>query len=406
MSDAGSAAASTKDHDEGSSMTPRSQNMLDEVLKRRPDPRVAKPRGEFEKSADFANYFITYGFLYHQKQMLEDEHRMDSYYRAIKHNAATHFKDKVVLDLGTGTGVLAIWAAQAGAKKVYAVEATAMAKHARALVKANGLDHIIEVIQGPVESLPKPEEPADTMVSEWMGYLLLRESMLDSIVWARDNGWCKPDCAMFPSHATVMVAPCHLQETENAVRDLGKEVAGWQGFVERTKGMFNIDLAALRDEYFREQRIYHLQSVQWRDIPAAALVGHHSTILTMDIHTVKVDDYRSFTAPFELMAHASSTATALAGWFEVEFRGNASNPCKVPVRLTTAPSPHGHGTHWGQQCFHLHPPVPLSPGERISGTIQMSRNGYNHRLLDFEVKYRHVRPKGTSEETTSLYVLE
>ena len=41
------------------------------------------------------------------------------------------FKDKVVLDVGTGSGVLAIWAGMAGAKKVYAIEATSMAQHAR-----------------------------------------------------------------------------------------------------------------------------------------------------------------------------------------------------------------------------------------------------------------------------------
>ena len=41
---------------------------------------------------------------------------------------------KIVLDVGTGSGILAIWAAQAGAKKVYAVEATKMAEHARRLV--------------------------------------------------------------------------------------------------------------------------------------------------------------------------------------------------------------------------------------------------------------------------------
>jgi protein arginine N-methyltransferase 1 len=42
-----------------------------------------------------------------------------------------------VLDVGTGSGILAIFAAKAGARKVYAVEATDMAKHARALVEAN-----------------------------------------------------------------------------------------------------------------------------------------------------------------------------------------------------------------------------------------------------------------------------
>ena len=76
--------------------------------------------------ADFANYFCTYGYLYHQKDMLEDQARMTAYHNAVRMNPRS-FKDKVVLDVGTGSGILAIWAAQNGAKKVYAVEATYMA---------------------------------------------------------------------------------------------------------------------------------------------------------------------------------------------------------------------------------------------------------------------------------------
>lgn len=63
-----------------------------------------------------------------------------------------------MLDVGTGSGILAIWSAQAGARKVYAVEATTMADHARALVKANGLEDIVEVIQGSVEDISLPEK--------------------------------------------------------------------------------------------------------------------------------------------------------------------------------------------------------------------------------------------------------
>jgi hypothetical protein len=94
--------------------------------------------------ADFANYFCTYGYLYHQKDMLEDQKRMTAYHDSVRLNPQ-QFKDKVVLDVGTGSGILAIWAAQCGARKVYAVEATYMAVHARKLVAANGLENVVEV---------------------------------------------------------------------------------------------------------------------------------------------------------------------------------------------------------------------------------------------------------------------
>jgi protein arginine N-methyltransferase 1 len=74
---------------------------------------------EQAKASDFANYFCSYAQLYHQKQMLADHNRMAAYHSAILGNADV-FKDKVVMDIGTGSGILAVWAAQAGARKVYA----------------------------------------------------------------------------------------------------------------------------------------------------------------------------------------------------------------------------------------------------------------------------------------------
>ena len=69
------------------------------------------------RATDYANYFSSYAFIYHQKQMLTDAKRMEAYRDAILGNAQC-FKDKVVLDVGAGSGILSIWAAKAGAKKV------------------------------------------------------------------------------------------------------------------------------------------------------------------------------------------------------------------------------------------------------------------------------------------------
>ncbi|CAM9887079.1 unnamed protein product [Ectocarpus fasciculatus] len=159
---------------------------------------------EETESADFANYFYSYAELDHQKQMLEDERRMEAYHNSMLQNRDA-FEGKTVLDVGSGSGVLAIFAAQAGAKKVYAVEYTDMAKHARTMVEKNGFGDVIQVIQGSAESLQLPEK-VDVIVSEWMGYFLLRESMLDSVVVARDK-WLKDTGVMFPSHATMVWAP-------------------------------------------------------------------------------------------------------------------------------------------------------------------------------------------------------
>ncbi len=60
---------------------------------------------------------------------------------------------------------------------------------------------IVEVIQGTIESVELPEK-VDIIISEWMGYFLLRESMLDSVLVARDK-FLKPGGALYPSHATM-----------------------------------------------------------------------------------------------------------------------------------------------------------------------------------------------------------
>ncbi|KAG8239426.1 hypothetical protein J437_LFUL018946 [Ladona fulva] len=74
-----------------------------------------------------------YGYLSQQQNMMQDYIRTSTYQRAILANLAD-FKDKVVLDVGAGSGILSFFAIQAGARKVYAVEASTMAQHAERLL--------------------------------------------------------------------------------------------------------------------------------------------------------------------------------------------------------------------------------------------------------------------------------
>ena len=73
--------------------------------------------------------------------------------QAIERN--THlFKDKVVLDVGCGTGILSMFCARAGARHVYAVDMSDIAQQARQIVEDNGFNEKITVIQGNLSVLP------------------------------------------------------------------------------------------------------------------------------------------------------------------------------------------------------------------------------------------------------------
>ncbi|XP_067399164.1 histone-arginine methyltransferase CARM1-like [Emydura macquarii macquarii] len=81
------------------------------------------------EEASAAQYFQFYGCLSQQQNMMQDFVRTATYHRAILQNHID-FKDKVVLDVGCGSGILSFFAVQAGARKVYAVEASSVAKYA------------------------------------------------------------------------------------------------------------------------------------------------------------------------------------------------------------------------------------------------------------------------------------
>lgn len=143
--------------------------------------------------------------------MIQDKVRTSSYANFILKNPAL-FRDAIVLDVGCGTGILSLFAAKAGAKHVYAVDASDIASKAEQIVKANGLENTITVIRGKVEDIKLPDNVThvDIIISEWMGYALLYESMLDSVLVARDrflrsNG----NGVMAPSHCKMMLALCN-----------------------------------------------------------------------------------------------------------------------------------------------------------------------------------------------------
>ncbi|KAJ9538805.1 hypothetical protein OSB04_031538 [Centaurea solstitialis] len=339
-----------------------------------------------DKGVDFANYFCTYAFLYHQKEMLSDRVRMDAYFNSVFKNKHHFIGKKTVLDVGTGSGILAIWSAQAGAKKVYAVEATKMADHARELVKANNLHDVVEVIEGSIEDITLPEK-VDVIISEWMGYFLLRESMFDSVICARDR-WLKPTGVMYPSHARMWLAPIRSGLGDHKMSDYEGCMDDWLGFVKDTKSSYGVDMSVLTRPFSEEQRKYYLQNSVWNNLHPNQVVGTPAILREIDCLTVTVEDI------LKVQDSITSTITkedtrlcGFGGWFDVHFNGREENPAECEVELTTAPSV-DDGTHWGQQVFLLHPPMRVNQGDEILVNFSMSRSEENHRLMKVDLGYK------------------
>ena len=151
-----------------------------EVLKA--DKKLEDLKSEEMTSKDY--YFDSYAHFGIHEEMLKDEVRTLTYRNSMYHNKHL-FKDKIVLDVGCGTGILSMFAAKAGAKQVYGVDMSGIVEQARLIVDKNGFSDKVTIIRGKIEEIKLPVEKVDIIISEWMGYCLFYESMLDSVLFAR-----------------------------------------------------------------------------------------------------------------------------------------------------------------------------------------------------------------------------
>lgn len=327
------------------------------------------------------------------------------------------------MDVGTGSGILAVWAAQAGARKVYAIEYTNMAKHAESVMRANGVDHIVTVIQGAVEEIDLPieqdgllanagDEPTqvvDIIISEWMGYFLLRESMLDSLIRARDK-FMKPKMGlMFPSHTTMYFAPVvDENERKQSSQEYSNSMQDWFEFAESTKNTYGVDMNILEEEFDREQKEYYMLSSRWSELSQEAVLAEPKMVKFLDMATCDINDSRGILtgAPdsdFDFLVSGDEVAgpiSAFAGWFTADFKSRTDaagvDAPKLPHPAFLSTGPENGYTHWGQQTFYFPSAIPLMRGQttRLEGRLEMMRTKENSRLYNCRISYTTSRIKG------------
>jgi len=342
--------------------------------------------GKPPSATDNANYFCEYAYLYHQMDMLEDAHRTGSYFNAITWNRSC-FEGKTVLDVGAGTCILSIFAAKAGAKKVFAVEATDMAIRSRKIVEAQGLSDVIQVLQGTVETITLPCK-VDVIVSEWMGYFLLRESMLDSVLVARDR-FLKPGGSLFPSHATLYLAPVgSVKACRDKLETFEGEKAHFDTFAETMAQWYETDFSCMRDQFLKEQRKYYLQTAAFVNLVPKNLSGRGSPLWEIDLLKVKLEELQDPKEPAicRMRIAKDGLLEGFTGYFDTPFKGSPECPAKQEVVLTTEPTT-GTATHWGQQLFGLYPPMAAKKGDTLECSVFIRRQEQNHRLLRLDCSF-------------------
>lgn len=304
-------------------------------------------------------YFNSYAHFGIHEDMLKDAVRTGSYKRAILENAHL-FKDKVVLDVGSGTGILCLFAAQAGAKMCIGVECSDIIHYAREIAAQNGYGETITYVHGKLEEVQLPVQHVDIIVSEWMGYFLIYESMLDSVLIARDK-WLKEGGLIFPDRAKLYMAAI-----EDA--DYREEKIGFWG------QLWGFDFSPMQRNVIQE--------------PISDIVLPNSIatstccILDLDLRTCKQKDL-DFFAEYSLRVNRKDLLHAFVVWFDVSFEA-----CTVPVVLSTAPTkPY---THWKQTVLYLDEAIAAFAGEELRGMLAVRKNSCNPRDLDVKLSYEFI----------------
>ncbi|XP_077569428.1 protein arginine N-methyltransferase 3 [Stigmatopora nigra] len=322
------------------------------VLREEPPGSSTKVSSITELRADEDDaYFSSYGHYAIHEEMLKDKVRTETY-RDFMYKNPELFKDKVVLDVGCGTCILSMFAARAGAKKVIAVDQSDIIYQAMDIVRSNKLEDKITCIKGRIEDINLPVEKVDIIISEWMGYFLLFESMLDSVFVARDL-YLDDGGSVYPDLCNLSLA---------AVGDKQKHqesIAFWDD-------VYGFKMSCMK-KFVGTEAVVEVLS-------ADTLISEPTVVQTFDCNKMRLSELE-FSSNFCLKITNTTDCTAIVGYFDVFFDKN----CCKKVMFSTGPQ--ATKTHWKQTVFQLAKPFPVQAGEELRGKITVCKNKKDPRSL-------------------------
>lgn len=226
--------------------------------------------------------------IYDHGRMIADRVRGDAYARAI---ASTVRPDDIVVDLGTGTGFFAILACRAGARRVYAVESSAIIEVAREIAAANGCLDRIEFLQSDSRKIGLPEK-ANVLIADLRGTVPFFTMSLDAVIDAR-NRFLGEGGTLIPQRDVVFAA---LVESADAYEVHDQPWASrWDG----------IDLTAARR--------LAINGMKKRLIEPEELISEPAIVVAIDYTTIAATDFES---TIELRATREGVAHGFTLWFD------------------------------------------------------------------------------------------
>lgn len=289
--------------------------------------------------------------------MLDDRRRTRAYREAIRRQVTA---GDVVVDIGAGSGVLAAFAAQAGARHVYACEQTAMADVARSLLDRNGFGDMASVNECDLGSLTLAE-PADVLTSEALGDDPFGEHLLAMIIDARQR-LLKPDARLIPRGVAVEVLPLSVPRDErNATRLTPARLRRW-----RTD--YGLDFAVLEEPAALTPRRVKRRPA---DVRAWPRLGPAVRVADVDLHTVSS---RVVEGDATVEIARRGTLSGLFLYFVADLGAG--------VTLSEHPDEAAPTDHWSQLLFVLPEPRSVVRGDRIRVRYRYDPSGSTLTLRD------------------------
>ncbi|KAF9399791.1 hypothetical protein BGX21_005616 [Mortierella sp. AD011] len=330
-------------------------------------------------------YFNSYAFSDIHQQMLNDRVRTEGYRDFIYENKDV-FKGKTVLDVGCGTGILSMFAARAGAAKVLSVDNSDIIEKARLNIVENGLQDVITLFRGKIEEITLPCK-VDIIISEWMGYFLLYEAMLDSVLVARDR-FLAPGGILAPSQTRILFT---ATSDESFLDD---SVNYWND-------VYGFKMSCMKEGVLEEAVVDF--------VSPETIVTNTVTIKDLPHQTITVAGL-DFVSDFELEMQRDDLICAFVGYFDTWFtRDGQDVPLNVGISkdelkknnlngFTTGPvQTRSEETHWKQTMFVLAKPLEMKKGDKVKGTFYCTKNCKNPRALDLRIVYKVIRIEGSGE---------